>query len=524
MTTQLIRRGLVVVVLLAVCAGVAGATPLGQITQFAAPGSNIAQVRAGSDGNLWFTDRAGAIGRITTAGTITRFTTGLNPGAQPFSIAQGPDGNMWFTDGGTTPAIGRIDPQTQAITEFSAGLNPGSVPAGIALGPDGNLWFTDRGTLGSVGTINPTTHAIVEYTAGLTATSKPQQGITAGPDGNVWFTVQPTAAKAIGMIDPATHAITLFSAGLNTGSLPGPALAVGTDGNLWFVDNGSTQAIGTVDMTTHAIAEYPTGAGTSLGRLAVGPDGAIWFADKSATPAIARFDPATHAITRYSTGFAAGSGPSGINMGSDGNLWFTDQGATFRGMGQAGTGAAAASVTAPSVDGGGNLGATQTCGGDTWTSWAGQQPSRTAFGFDGYRWLLDGSAIAGATGATYDPTADQVGHLLSCTVTASYALVQVTASAASTAVTIKGAAEQLDDLAALVDGSTDIKQPLKHKLLKRLEKAEKELAHGDTEGACHRLGAFVKKVERLKVPEQIAAGEQEQLLSDATRIRTVLGC
>src|SRR5262249_26886436 len=150
-------------------------------------------------------------------------------------------------------------------------------------------------------------------------------------------------------------------------------------------------------------------------------------------------DPATHAIVRYSTGFAAGSGPSGINTGSDGNLWFTDQGTTFRGMGMAGTNAPAASLTAPSVSGGGNLRAAQTCGGDTWSSWAGQQPSRSLFGFDGYRWLLDGSPIAGATGTSYAPTASDVGHALACKVTANYGLVQVTVSATSSAVTVKGA-------------------------------------------------------------------------------------
>ncbi len=525
MTIQLVRRVLTLLVLvLAACAGVAGATPLGQITQFPAVGSNIAQVRAGSDGNLWFTDRAGKIGRITTSGAITEFNGGLNAGAQPFSIALGPDGNMWFTDGGTTPAIGMINPTTQAITEFSTGLNPGSLPAGIALGPDGNMWFTDRGTTGAVGTINLATHAISEFTTGLTAGAKPQQGITLGPDGNLWFTEQPTATKAIGTINPATHAITEFSAGLNTGSLPGPAIAVGTDGNLWFVDNGTTQAIGTIDATTHAITEFAAGAGTSLGRLAVGPDGKIWFADKGAVSAIATLDPATHAIVRYSTGFAAGSGPSGINTGSDGNVWFTDQGTAFRGMGRAGTGAPPASVTAPSVGGGGNLGATQTCGGDTWSSWAGQQPSRSVFGFDGYQWSLDGSPIAGATGTSYTPSADQVGHALSCKVTATYALVQVTVSATSSDVTVKGASEQLDDLTALVAGSADLKAHTRHKLVKELAKAGDALGNGDTEKACHRLGKFIEKVRHLKAPRQISVAGQEQFIADATRIRTVLGC
>src|SRR5260370_9270065 len=129
-----------------VCAGVAGAAPVGAITEFANPGSNDARVRAGADGNLWFTNRAGKIGRITTSGAITEFSGGLNAGSMPFSIASGPDGNLWFADQGTTSAIGMINPSTDAITEFSAGLNPGSKPAGSAAGPGGNLWFTGQGS------------------------------------------------------------------------------------------------------------------------------------------------------------------------------------------------------------------------------------------------------------------------------------------------------------------------------------------------------------------------------------------
>jgi virginiamycin B lyase len=125
-------------------AALAGAAPLGAITEFTAPGSNPAQVVAGSDGNLWFSDRNGAVGQITTGGTVTEFTTGLNPGSAVRSIAMGPDGNMWFSDPGTTRAVGTIDPTTHAMSEFSSGLNAGSMPLGIAAGPDGNVWFTDK--------------------------------------------------------------------------------------------------------------------------------------------------------------------------------------------------------------------------------------------------------------------------------------------------------------------------------------------------------------------------------------------
>src|SRR4029079_2426389 len=110
----------------------------------------------------------------------------------------------------------------------------------------------------------------------------------------------------------------------------------------------------------------------------------------------------THAITLYSVGLNAGSLPGGAGTGSDGNGWFTDQGTT-RAVGRVGVGAPAASITPTSVSGTGGVGVAQSCGGDTWSSWAGQQPSRTAFGFDGYRWLLDGNPIAGATGSSHTP-------------------------------------------------------------------------------------------------------------------------
>ena len=54
--------------LLAVCLGVAAAAPLGQIVEFGAPGTDPAQIQAGPDGNLWFSDRTGAVGQATPAG------------------------------------------------------------------------------------------------------------------------------------------------------------------------------------------------------------------------------------------------------------------------------------------------------------------------------------------------------------------------------------------------------------------------------------------------------------------------
>jgi streptogramin lyase len=45
---------------------------------------------------------------MTTSGTVTNFSVGLNAGSSPRAIDVGPDGNLWFNDMGTTKAIGRI--------------------------------------------------------------------------------------------------------------------------------------------------------------------------------------------------------------------------------------------------------------------------------------------------------------------------------------------------------------------------------------------------------------------------------
>lgn len=88
-----------------------GATTLGSAasaqttyTQYplVASGPGPVAITAGSDGNVWFSvpGGSGAIGRMTDAGTVTLFTSGLS--SQPTdgadAITGGPDGNVWFTE------------------------------------------------------------------------------------------------------------------------------------------------------------------------------------------------------------------------------------------------------------------------------------------------------------------------------------------------------------------------------------------------------------------------------------------
>jgi streptogramin lyase len=142
-------------------------------------------ISAGPDGNLWWTDPAGFVGRITPTGDITKFDVGIaDPiNSQPFGITAGPDGNMWFTESGTD-RIGRIT-RAGVITEFSTGVRAHSVPAQIIAAPDGNLWFSEVG-LGQLGRIT-TAGVVTEFSAAFPAGIAPSE-IAIGSDGNIWFT------------------------------------------------------------------------------------------------------------------------------------------------------------------------------------------------------------------------------------------------------------------------------------------------------------------------------------------------
>ena len=72
----------------------------GPFTAFPLPaGSSLESITTGPDGNLWFTENDGKIGRITTNGTLTEFPLPIYSN-NPRGITAGPDGNLWFTETG----------------------------------------------------------------------------------------------------------------------------------------------------------------------------------------------------------------------------------------------------------------------------------------------------------------------------------------------------------------------------------------------------------------------------------------
>ena len=229
---------------------------------------------AGMDGAVWFTEQGlNRIGRIKADGTLTEFQVPTGNAAVA-GITAGPDGAMWFTER-SAHLIGRVD-TWGAFTEFRL---PSTVPGplGIAAGADGALWFTEqRGN--RIGRIT-TDGVVTEYP--LPVTSSLPAGIAAGPDGALWFTMR--AANRIGRITLSGE-ITTYA--VPTAASDPTAITAGWDGAMWFT-GPDTDIIGRVELdgtiTEHSL---PT-VSSSPFSIAAGPDDAVWFTEGN-TSAIGR--------------------------------------------------------------------------------------------------------------------------------------------------------------------------------------------------------------------------------------------
>ncbi len=328
------------------------------VTEFRVPtpGASVNRITLGPDGNLWFTEGAGRIGRMTPGGVFTEFPTpALLAGrdSNPLDITVGPDGNLWYTD-----FLGRIGRVTTAgqITEFQIGGPTNMVFFfGITAGPDGAMWFVVNCCGPANGMIGRITLSgdNVQFFPVLQETS-PAVGI-ASYKGQLWY----GATNIPGARDRIKGYIQrMNTAGQVTGNFKIPTpysdpgrLAVGADNLLYFVEQGSVGAnghrepthpapgkIGRInkfgDIREFTIPEqaWPDFVANPAG-IASGPDGNIWFTEYSFLAddtgeqhggnKIGRLNLATQTIDEFPvpTAFARADG---ITAGPDGAMYFTE--------------------------------------------------------------------------------------------------------------------------------------------------------------------------------------------------------
>ena len=292
-----------------------------QVTQFGIPDAAPLSITAGPDGAMWFTAQPSTIGRITTAGEITRYPLVRNtPGGSLGELVSGADGALWVADCATIKRI-----TTAGVsTEFP--LPAAGCATHITAGPDGALWFAgrrrtiDEREVGLVGRIT-TAGAITEFP---TYPGTRHVGtITTGPDSALWFREfgyppNDTSDQHFTAMVRMTTEGSVTRHVLPSGSCP-ESVTAGPDGAVWF----SLMCRGTIGrLTTNgAFSEFRASGGIpqTVYGLTVGPDRALWYVLGDGGIGRMTMD---GAFTRPPASSGIGPLPRDIVAGPDGAIWF----------------------------------------------------------------------------------------------------------------------------------------------------------------------------------------------------------
>lgn len=209
-------------------------TTAGVAGQYAVAGTqgDTNDITAGPDGNLWYSVGYLSAGRITTAGSTTRFPVPNSPSSSLSGVTTGPDGNIWFTDMGSN-ALAYYNTATTYLGSFPIPTG-GSNPIDLVRGGDNAIWFTEYSTF-KIGrldlgfpTITPTPTNTVPPTLTPTYTwtpVPPTNTYTPTPT-RTWTPVPPTNTYTP---LPPTNTYTATATRTNTPIVPPTATATRTN-------------------------------------------------------------------------------------------------------------------------------------------------------------------------------------------------------------------------------------------------------------------------------------------------------
>ncbi len=240
-------------------------------------GSAPVAITQGPDGNIWFTatspSGSGHVGRIA-GGIVTLFPL---PSAfsSPDGIGAALDGNVWFaTHGG---ALGGISTSGTLTGPWGTTSFPLTCPTRLAVTSSGDLWLAEQFLVGSASAYskiarwNVSTHVGFEYS--LPGNPGPITDMCVGPYGYIWFVAGGgLPSSSIGFVTP-------FG---GTGLIPaaGIRIAAGPDGALWVTDPFS-RSIRRATTSGVVTSLAPPSSSGALWGITAGPDGNVWYADGS---------------------------------------------------------------------------------------------------------------------------------------------------------------------------------------------------------------------------------------------------
>lgn len=133
----------------------------GTRTSFAAPSTvgNITSMRLGLDGNLWFSNNLGIVGKMTPSGTFSTYNFNYSSSNGFRKIAIGLDGNIWLTRNNATISKLTTSGVITNYQVFPTGSQYPSLVESVAAAKDGNIWLAG---------VSNGVHKIIKFGTGYT--------------------------------------------------------------------------------------------------------------------------------------------------------------------------------------------------------------------------------------------------------------------------------------------------------------------------------------------------------------------
>jgi streptogramin lyase len=307
-------------------------TPAGSISSYADPNlASPVEIASGSDGALWFANHSRGIGRLSTSGAFTYYSTGR---ADEFigTIAASSDGNLWFDVDFRT--VGRMTTAGSVQLFDSTSEHPILGASRVTGGPGGGAFFSfaSRDEV-----VRLTSDGVYTRYQGDRSESAPS--IATGTDGRLWFPNSQTVneAAATSALDPSGALSSYVPASPSIGYRDPGGIISGTDGNLYIAARGNSPNVDTSSgqgiwrMTPAGDLSLLTGS-FGGGGITNGPDGKIWYGagvapvsfPPSASPA-AIWRTTTDGTRQQMATLDLQSEPRALTTGPDGNVWFVNE-------------------------------------------------------------------------------------------------------------------------------------------------------------------------------------------------------
>jgi streptogramin lyase len=371
--------------------------------------TTAADITSTADGTVWFSQDHGRFGRIDPVSEEIRLMQ-LRSATGRSVLTAAPDGRLWFVNP-TIDVLEMYDPTTKASEVVSI---PDVGEPDIAATSPSDIWFTGT-QYGGIGHFDPSTHAITKHEV-----AAPIDSLLSGPDSSLWFSARNGVVGRLGT-DGTTST---FSTGTNAAG----ALSIGPDNAVWFT---AGNVVGRID-PAHGITHRYSLVGASATRLSLtaAADGNLWVASvperapNSTDPQtlyIGSVNPDDGLQTRYSDSdpwWSTVARTTAMTATADGSVWVLDSQSSR--IWRVTAAEDLSLVHAPVVSGSGLANQAHQCTADQWSSLGGLAYTTSV------TWTLDDKQVA--TGRTYTPTLAASYKMLACTVTATTALDQSTAS------------------------------------------------------------------------------------------------